>query len=162
MKRLLQPDLMVEHLFDVPLELLKEKEIRGIIFDLDNTIISWNSKEMTLDIVQWLSELKVQGFQLYIVSNSLKSRVRKIAERLEVPYTGRAGKPLNGGFNAALKTFGLDASKVAVIGDQLFTDVFGGNRIGAFTILVKPLSRNEFFTTKLTRFLEEFIIKKNE
>lgn len=161
-RRLLQPDLIVDHLFDIPLEELKQKRIQGIIFDLDNTIIAWSGNEMEADIVSWLHGLKTRGFQIYIVSNSLKNRVKKIADMLRVGYTARAGKPMSGGFFKALQYFSLDGERVAVVGDQLLTDVLGGNRIGAFTILVKPLGENEFFTTKLTRKLEKILLKKRK
>lgn len=161
-KGLLRPDLMVEHLFDIPLDVLEKNQIRGMIFDLDNTIIAWNGKEMEEDIIHWLRTVQKRGFQLYIVSNSMKNRVRRIAEQLSVPFTARAGKPMRGGFRDALTLFGLDGGSVAVVGDQLFTDVLGGNRIGAFTILVKPLSDREFFTTKLTRIVEKIMLRKRK
>ena len=159
-RRLLYPDLEVERLIDIPMTLLKEKNIQGLIFDLDNTIIGWDSNEMQQEIISWLSNLKDKGFKIYIVSNSMKKRVKNIAESLSIPYIARAGKPMNYGFLKALKNLNLDSNSVAVVGDQIFTDVLGGNRIGAFTILVKPLSKKEFFTTQLTRKFERLLLDR--
>lgn len=159
-KRLLYPNLEVEHLFDIPLTLLQEKNIQGFIFDLDNTIIAWDSNEMQAEITKWLKALMQQGFKIYIVSNSMTGRVKNIAEKLALPYTARAVKPMNYGFRQALKELNLDSAHVAVVGDQVFTDVLGGNRIGAFTILVKPLGKKEFFTTQITRAFERLIINR--
>lgn len=159
-RHLFHPDLEVDHLFDIPLPLLREKNIQGLIFDLDNTIIAWDSNKMQAEIILWLEKLIHQGFKIYIVSNSMKTRVKTIAEKLSLPYAARAGKPMNYGFRRALKEFGLKSSSVAVIGDQVFTDILGGNRIGAFTILVKPLGEKEFFTTKITRTFERFVINR--
>ena len=159
-RRLLYPDLEIERLIDIPMTLLKEKNIQGLIFDLDNTIIGWDSNEMQQEIISWLSNLKDNGFKIYIVSNSMKKRVKNIAESLSIPYIARAGKPMNYGFLKALKNLNLDSKSVAVVGDQIFTDVLGGNRIGAFTILVKPLSKKEFFTTQLTRKFERLLLDR--
>lgn len=150
---------MIDHLFEVPLIELKKRNIAGIVFDLDNTIIAWSSKEMEQTVIDWLSQLKDQGFKLCIVSNSMESRVGRIARNLMIPYIARACKPLGCGFHAALKEISLQSYQVAVVGDQLFTDVFGGNRIGSFTILVKPLGNQEFIITKLTRILEKIVLK---
>lgn len=158
-RNLLRPNLMIDHLFEIPLIELKKEHITGIVFDLDNTIIAWSSKEMEQTVIDWLSHLKDQGFKLCIVSNSMESRVSRIAQKLMVPYIARACKPMGHGFHIALKKLNLQSSQVAVIGDQLFTDVFGGNRMGAFTILVKPLGSQEFIMTKLTRILEKIVLK---
>lgn len=162
MKRLLRPNLEVGNLKEIPLDVLAKKNIRGIIFDLDNTIIAWDKREMEQEIIEWLRLLQAKGFKLCIVSNSMKKRVRIIAESLAFPYAARAGKPLRRGFRKALELLSLEGDEVAVVGDQLFTDVLGGNRIGAFTILVRPLGQKEFFTTRCMRILEGLVFKRKK
>lgn len=156
-KRLFYPDLSVDHIRDIPIDILEAKQIRGVIFDLDNTIIAWGSANMDGEMIKWLRLLEKRGFRLCIVSNSMKKRVREIAQSINIPYIARAGKPLRSGFCRALQTLDLHGNEVAVVGDQRFTDIVGGNRIGAFTILVNPLGAKEFFATKITRSLVKLL-----
>lgn len=156
-KRLFYPDLSVDHIRDIPIDILEAKQIRGVIFDLDNTIIAWGSANMDGEMIKWLRLLERRGFRLCIVSNSMKKRVREIAQSINIPYIARAGKPLRSGFCRALQTIDLRGNEVAVVGDQRFTDIVGGNRIGAFTILVNPLGEKEFFATKITRSLVKLL-----
>jgi len=158
--QLLCPDAMPESLFDIDFDKLTDLGIKGIIFDLDNTIIPWDSSEMCPDICAWLTEVLGKGFKVSIVSNNWHSRVRKIANRLDVPFVARAYKPAKFGFRSALATMELGPEETAVVGDQLFTDVLGGNRLGLFTIWVKPLTRNEFVGTKIKRYMESWVVRR--
>jgi hypothetical protein len=108
-----------------------------------------------------MQRVKNLGFQVYIVSNALPRRVRYFSEKLEVPGIHSARKPRRRGFREALKAMGLKRSEVAVVGDQVFTDVWGGNRMGLFTILVIPLNKKEFLLTRLVRKIERWLLKKH-
>ncbi|MBP2645406.1 MAG: superfamily [Firmicutes bacterium] len=160
MYRLLCPEFIVESLFSIDFEQLKKREIKGIIFDLDNTIIPWDSLEMCPDICTWLERVREYGFKVSIVSNNWHERVKKIAFRLNLPYVARAYKPASYGFRKALAQMGLSAEETAIVGDQLFTDVLGGNRIGLCTIWVKPLTDKEFIGTRLQRYMERWVVKR--
>jgi len=157
--RLLCPNALVESLFDIDFEQLKNQGIKGIIFDLDNTIIPWDSSDMCPTICAWLEQVAAQGFKISIVSNNWHKRVRKIAQRLDVPFVARAYKPAKNGFRRALSVMSLGANEAAVVGDQLFTDVLGGNRLGLCTIWVKPLNPQEFVGTKIQRYMERWAVK---
>ena len=158
--QLLCPDAMFESLFDIDFDKLIDLGIKGIIFDLDNTIIPWDSSEMCPDVCAWIAEVHSKGFKVSIVSNNWHSRVREIANRLDLPFVARAYKPAKFGFRSALATMELEPSETAVIGDQLFTDVLGGNRLGLFTIWVKPLTRREFVGTKIKRYMEGWVVRR--
>lgn len=149
---------MVNSLYDIDPQKLKKRGIRGIVFDLDNTIIPWDQPTMSPEIIQWLQELLAQDFKLCLVSNNMGKRVKKIAEIINIPFVARAYKPAKSGFRQAGITMKLPAHQIAVVGDQLFTDVLGGNRVGFHTIWVTPLTTTEFIGTKITRRLEKIAV----
>ncbi|MGL5512638.1 MAG: YqeG family HAD IIIA-type phosphatase [Sporomusa sp.] len=158
MLKLLTPCLVVDTLYDIDLDMLKRRGIRGIILDLDNTIIPWNSPDLCPNMRNWLSQLEGHGLKLCLVSNNKEKRVSQIAAQCGAPFIARALKPFPTGFRQAVNTMALDPVQVAVVGDQLFTDMLGGNRLGLFTIWVKPLTTQEFFGTKITRQLEKLAV----
>jgi len=157
--RIFCPDRVVESLYDIDFDELQDQGVRGIIFDLDNTIIPWDSADMCPDISEWLRGVVAKGFKVSIVSNNWHKRVKEIALKFDLPFVSRAYKPAKMGFRKALAAMGLEAGETAVVGDQLFTDVVGGNRLGLMTIWVKPLTTREFIGTRLQRRLEKVIVR---
>ena len=162
MIKILYPQLYVKSLFKIDLQILKNRGIKGIIFDLDNTIIPRDQKNFTPDIEDWLLKLKEQDFKLCIASNNRRQhRVSYLAQVLDIPYIYKAGKPRRKAFRRAMHLLSTDANTTAVIGDQVFTDVYGGNRMGLFTILVVPLPGKEFWgTTFFNRRFEKLVLFK--
>jgi len=158
--KLLQPDLILEDVFAIDLQELRARGITGLLIDLDNTIVPWEDSHMDEGFRQWVQEVKNQGFSLCLVTNALEHRTQGFADLLGIPAVGRAWKPLNRAFARGLAELNLPASQVAVVGDQMFTDILGGNRMGLFTILVNPLSREELNTTKFMRKLEGKVLDK--
>ncbi|PRR69934.1 YqeG family HAD IIIA-type phosphatase [Neomoorella humiferrea] len=159
MLKLLQPDLYVRSLRDIPLAALKARGIRGLIIDLDNTVTEWGRATLDREVYQWFMDLKKQGLRACLVSNNRDERVKKIASHLGIPGISRAGKPRRRAFYQAMAVMETAVGNTAVIGDQVFTDVLGGNRLGLFTILVMPINKREFFGTRLMRQLEKLITK---
>jgi HAD superfamily phosphatase (TIGR01668 family) len=156
---LLCPNLILDSLHDLEHKSLKELGIKGIIFDLDNTIIPWDSQHMSLEIIELLKSLIANGFKICLLSNNMDKRVKNIAEKFGIPFVSRAYKPAKSGFRNAVTAMSLSSNQVAVVGDQLFTDILGGNRAGLVTIWVKPLSTREFIGTKITRRLEKIAVQ---
>ncbi|SHG67032.1 hypothetical protein SAMN02745221_00730 [Thermosyntropha lipolytica DSM 11003] len=156
----LYPKLYVASLRDIPLEQFKEMGKKAFIFDLDNTITAWNSNEIAEDIVEWFMAIKEQGFKICLVSNNGEQRVLGVARSLDIPYVCRAGKPRRGAFYKALSVLQVSPEEAVVVGDQIFTDILGGNRAGIDTVLVMPIARREFIGTKISRFFEYFIIRR--
>jgi hypothetical protein len=159
MLELLQPDEYVRSVFDVDLDSLKGKGIRGLIIDIDNTLVSWDTKTADPKILQWFAVLKEKGFRTCILSNNTKDRVVKFTEEIRVPAVYRAAKPRKKAFERAIGMMGTTRSDTAVIGDQIFTDVLGGKRLGLYAMLVMPVSEKEFITTKIVRKIEKRIIR---
>lgn len=151
--------MIVKSLYDIDMNTLQQKGIRGIIFDLDNTIIPWDSPNMSPDVIQWLKNVVVQGFKICLVSNNMDKRVKNIAGIFGIPFVSRAYKPAKSGFRQAIVALDLTEDQVAVVGDQLFTDILGGNRLELYTIWVTPLSTKEFIGTRITRRLEKLTVR---
>lgn len=157
---LLTPSLCVPNVPAVDLEKLRSRGIRGLLLDLDNTIIRRDRAFFPGEILLWVEEAKRKGFKLGIVSNNSHERVTTLAGELGVPAVGRAVKPFPGPFRRALVMLGTPPEQSAVIGDQLFTDILGGNLAGLYTILVDPLPGREFWGTRLfSRRLEKVVLR---
>ncbi|UWG95746.1 YqeG family HAD IIIA-type phosphatase [Dehalobacter sp. DCM] len=161
MRGLLRPDLEYDLVQDIKVEDLHAYGIKGVILDLDNTITPWNDRTITKEVIVWFKMLKTAGIQACIVSNNKgPDRVSTVANLLEIQYVHRAKKPRKSAFRKGLDVLGLPESEVAVIGDQLFTDIFGGNVSGMKTILVSPIHSKEYPGTKVLRFMERLVGRK--
>ena len=152
--KLLIPDAILESVFTIDLAKLKRRQLKGLLVDIDNTIVPWGQPHIEEAFVHWVQHAKEQGFKVCLVSNAKRQRTQVFADLLDIPAVGQALKPLNRAFRRGMKLLNLSPTEVAVIGDQLFTDVFGGNRLGLYTILINPLSTTELGATKIMRQLE--------
>jgi HAD superfamily phosphatase (TIGR01668 family) len=138
---------------------LQKDGVDTVILDLDNTLVEWQKHDVPADIRQWLRDLKAAGFKLCLLSNTrFGRRLKKLSEELEIPYVRRAAKPGKRGFRAALEMLGSEASKTVIIGDQMFTDVWGANRSGIYSVMVAPMARREFIGTKVSRVAERVLL----
>ncbi len=155
-----RPDQVAPKLEDVDLGNLQKKGVRGIICDIDNTLLPWDQEIPEEGVREWVAEAKKLNFKVVLLSNAMPKRARSLSKQLKIPAKAQAVKPRRKGFKGALKEMELEAREVAVVGDQLFTDIWGGNRMGMYTILVSPLAEKEFFSTKILRFFEIKIKKK--
>lgn len=160
MWQLFYPRQHLHSIFDLDPEHLRYLGIKGIITDMDNTLVPWNDRSVYPRLSRWLKNLQDKGFLLYIISNSTPRRGKKLAGELGIPAIWYAIKPRRRAFRRAIKEMGLSPSQVAVIGDQIFTDILGGNRLGLYTILVTPICDKEFIWTRLVRRLEIIILQK--
>lgn len=159
MLRLLYPRLYVPSLFAIDFDHLRGKGIRGLIFDLDNTLVRRDCDCVPDYVVNWLGALQESGFGLCIVSNNGQERVRRLTAPLAIPAVHRAVKPLSYPFLKGMGILGTTPGQTAVIGDQIFTDVLGGNLQGMYTILVVPMEGKEFIGTRLiSRPLEKLVL----
>jgi len=156
-----RPTYLIEgDVTDIQLAKLKADGVRGLIFDLDSTLVAPRSGHVTEDVERWLTEAR-QTFKVAIVSNNKKEPyLEHIRSLLDMPTIGKAAKPSRKGFYDALTQLGLEPREVAVIGDRPLTDVWGGQRAGMKTVLVWPLkSMNEPSWITFFRKLERLVIK---
>lgn len=157
----LLPKMRVRSVYDINLDELAAKGLRGIITDLDNTLVGAKEPLATPELVAWLDKVRSAGFKVVIVSNNNETRVGKFAVPLDIPFVHAARKPTMPAFRRALSLLGLEASQTVMIGDQMMTDVLGGNRMGLFTILVAPIApADEGVMTLVNRRIERFALAR--
>lgn len=156
----LQPGLILDHVADITPELLLGRELRGVLLDLDNTLIEYGSYAEASEVQAWAADLLLSGVKLYLLSNAMPERVRFWTDKLGFAGHGLASKPMPSAFKRAARNMGLAPREVAMVGDQLFTDVLGGNLAGMFTIMVRPLIDNGLPHTRLTRKVERLVLRR--
>jgi len=156
---ILRPKVYVDSICNIDLKkLIKVKNIKGILIDLDNTLVAWGKKEVSQKNIDWVNEAKKLGLKICIVSNTNSKRVAELAKIFDVPYHSKYFKPFSVAFNSGLKILDTKKSETVVIGDQIFTDIWGGNRLKLLTILVTPIVKKDSIGTFLHRNLEKTII----
>ena len=156
----LYPDIYIENVKSIDIELLNKYEIKGLILDIDNTLIDYD-KKMLDGAKEWCDTLKEQGIKMCILSNTNKAyKVKKVADILNLEYEYFAHKPSRKGFDKAKKILNLESQNIAVVGDQIFTDVLGGRRSNMKTILTKPIDERDILITKIKRPFEKIVINK--
>jgi uncharacterized protein len=150
-----RPSAFAPSLPDIDLDDLQACGIAFLILDLDNTITQWQRLEIPDKVAEWIAQAADRGMKLCIASNTRNTRrLNDISGRLGIPALSRALKPRKKGFSEAMKLMSAEQARTAVIGDQLLTDIFGGNRAGLYTILVAPMHPREFIGTKISRLFE--------
>lgn len=154
------PNQHVKSISEISPSDLKKQGMKGIITDLDNTLVAWNEPDATPDIIDWFKVMEENDIKVTIISNNKESRVRIFSEPLKAPFVHSARKPLKRAFIRAAKEMGLKREEIVVIGDQVLTDVFGGNRAGFHTILVVPIIKTDDKITKFNRKMERRILDK--
>lgn len=152
------PDLVVDSIYDIDTQTLVNNNIKGLIFDIDNTLIKASEKEADEKTIALVDMLKCNGFKIALVSNGRKKRVEEFNRKLKVHAVHEAVKPMTKGFIEAVNAMGISPEETAVVGDQIFTDIYGGNRLNMFTILVKPLGFREMFLIKIKRIGEMYVL----
>jgi uncharacterized protein len=153
------PHAIVHAIYDIDLPKLREQGIRGIITDLDNTLVGAREPLATPELVAWLDRVREHGFRVVIVSNNNRTRVSRFADPLGIPYIHAARKPANRAFRQALNLLGLKPNEAVVVGDQMMTDVLGGKRMGLHTILVTPIApADEGIMTRVNRLIEKIAL----
>lgn len=155
-----KPTYMIESVEKIPFVLLERDNIKGLIFDVDNTI-STMGKGIVKECYEWIKEAKEMGYKVCILSNSVNfKKVKKIMQELDVMGLCFARKPSTKGFEMALNLLDLKKEQVIMIGDQVFTDVWGANRFGIKSILVNPINKKEGIFTLMKRPLEKIVLNK--
>ncbi len=158
----LYPKIYLKKVQEITYQMLQENGILGVILDVDNTLIDYY-KNMPEGVQKWCENLKKQGIKFCIASNSnKKEKVEMVANKLDIPYIYFAKKPLKRGLRKACTIMQIEPEKVAVVGDQIFTDILGANRTGMYSILVEPIEEKDIFITLIKRPIENYIKKKYE
>jgi|HubBroStandDraft_4_1064222.scaffolds.fasta_scaffold00026_23 HAD superfamily phosphatase (TIGR01668 family) len=154
------PDRFAPRLHDVPHEELEAAGIRGLIVDLDNTLLGFRETELAREHIDWVERAQARGFRIVMLSNNFSERVRRLAAELNVACFPNALKPLPFGFLRAKRCLQLRRREIAVVGDQLFTDVLGGKLCGLYTILTEPIELKDFAVTRVFRYFERLMLRE--
>ncbi len=136
---LFYPTIYRRRITDVTAEDLRRLGVRGILLDVDNTLTIHDAPDLTDEVKAWLSAMQTEGFLLAVVSNNRPERVAPFAEKIGLPFTAHARKPLPTGYRKAAKMLGIPARECVAIGDQIFTDTMGANLSGMKSILLEPI-----------------------
>ena len=156
------PKAYLNKVTDIDLEFLRQRNIKGLLIDIDNTLIPKDGRVIE-NLEEWAKKLREEGkIKLCILSNTnKKEKAKKMSEVLKSEYyIYFAKKPLKFGFNKAKKKLNLENENIAVVGDQMLTDVLGANRSKMYSILVKPLEEKDIFITRFNRMIEKRILER--
>lgn len=157
---ILYPKANFNNVREIDINFLQKNNIKALILDVDNTLIDYD-KNLEPETIKWAEELKKQGIKLYILSNSnKKEKVETVAKKLNIEYDYFAKKPLKMGFKKVQEKLQEKPENIGVVGDQIFTDVVGGNRCKMFTILVEPIAEKDIWITMIKRPIENAIKNK--
>ena len=157
---ILYPNAHFNNVREITINFLKNNKINALILDVDNTLIDYD-KNLSQDTIEWAENLKKNKIKLYILSNTNKQKkVKEVARKLQVEYIYFAKKPMKSGFRKVQKILNEEPENIGVVGDQIFTDVVGGNRCKMFTILVEPIAEKDILITLIKRPIENAIKKR--
>ena len=156
----LLPKEYVKSIFDIQIDELVRRGYKGIITDLDNTLVEWDREEATPELMEWLKKVSEAGMKVIIVSNNNEQRVKSFVTPLGIPFVFKARKPLGKSFRYACEVLELPPEKTVMLGDQLFTDILGGNLAGIYTILVAPVAATDGFFTRFNRRAERIAMHR--
>lgn len=152
------PTYTFDKVESIPYKLLEELNIKLVLLDMDNTLID-NKGNYSKELKKWVKYIKSKGVKAYIFSNSIsESMVKKTAKGLGMMYYYKAKKPRQKGYNYIIDKTKVKKENILMIGDQLFTDIYGGNRFGIKTVLVKPINKKEIIVSKVKRPIEKFVL----
>ena len=150
------PDMYVMNIYEINYEKLKSMGIKCLLFDLDNTIAPYSKTEPDKKLKEFIHKLE-RNFKVIILSNSGKKRLKPFKEGLNVDVAFKSKKPFSKKYKKIMKMYHFKTNEMACIGDQLMTDILGGNKLDIYTILVERISKYERFPTKINRFFEKII-----
>ncbi len=154
------PDMYQKSIYHIDYDKLKADGIKCLLFDLDNTCVPQKVKSPSERLTVLFDKLRDMGFKVIIFSNATKKRLTAFKNALDVDCSYSSRKPLSYKFIKVMNKFNFDLSETVIIGDQLFTDIYGGNKVGIKTILVNPMSTYDLPFTRILRFFERKIMKR--
>ncbi len=157
MLKMFYPDREEDSTYDIDFEALYKNGYRGVIFDIDNTLVP-HGAPADERAVALFERLRMIGFQTMLLSNNKEPRVKMFHDGVHSSYIYKAGKPGRAGYQKAMEQMGTDVNNTLFVGDQLFTDVWGAKRTGIFSILVHPIHPKEEIQIVLKRYLEKVVL----
>jgi HAD superfamily phosphatase (TIGR01668 family) len=161
MLRWITPDIRVDSVLDLEPEWLAELGLESLLLDVDCTLKNYRAEDLRPEVAAWLDGLRAAGIGLCLVSNGGGGRIRRFAEKLDLPFVAKALKPLPFGCRRAVRRMAFDPKRTAFVGDQLFADVMAGKLAGLRSILVRPIDPHEEpWFTRLKRGPERLLLRR--
>lgn len=157
---LFRPTYVFDKVTGVTPQFLRDKRIKGLLLDLDNTLTTHNNPVPPQSSLDWLDTMRSAGIKMIIVSNNHPPRVKPFADALRLDFESEGRKPLTFGYTRAIKRLGLDKKNVAAVGDQIFTDVLGSNLKGIRSIFVFPIEPETSRPFRFKRAIEKVFLPK--
>ncbi len=151
------PNQYLNSAYEIDFEKMYEKGFRGIIFDIDNTLVP-HGLPADERAVALFKRLKKIGYKVIMISNNKEPRVKMFCDAVDAPYIYKAGKPNPNSYRTAMSKIGTNSKNTLFVGDQIFTDVWGANQAGIYSILVKPIHPKEEIQIVLKRYLEKIVL----
>ena len=158
---LFKPTIWVKSVLQIDKQLLNKLRVKGLILDLDNTLSMHGSPAAEMGVTEWLQKMRQLGIKMVVASNNYEKRVAPLSKELGLDFISFGCKPLPFGIRKAGKMLGIPKSQIAIVGDQIFTDVMGGNLSGIRTILVEPFYLEKGMGFKLKRKIESVVFKRD-
>ena len=159
---LLRPNIKLDIITDISVDILKKYNITALILDVDNTLSTHHGQVLTDGLEEWLKNMRENNIKLTVLSNSTKKRLDPFAKKIGLDYISLGLKPLPFGYLRALKALGTKRKNTAIVGDQIFTDTLGGNLVGLNTVLLTPIKPETSLRFRFKRRIEKFLIKHLE
>lgn len=156
---LLRPNIKLDKITDISVDILKKYNITALILDVDNTLSTHHGQVLTDGLENWLENMRENNVKLTVLSNSTKKRLDPFAKKIGLDYISLGLKPLPFGYLRALKALGTKRKNTAIVGDQIFTDTLGGNFVGLNTVLLTPIKPETSLRFRFKRRIEKFLIK---
>ena len=154
-----RPNIKLDKITDISVEILNKYNIDSLILDVDNTMSTHHGQILTDGLTDWIDMMHKNSIGLIVLSNSKVQRVKPFAEKINLPYISLGLKPLPFGYIKALKRANSKRKNTAIVGDQIFTDVLGGSIVGVKKILLTPIKPEDGLSFKIRRKIEKFLFK---
>lgn len=156
-----KPNYILNSVTDITPEFLKDNNIDALLLDVDNTLsVAHGNKTLKKGVPEWLSVMRENDVPMMILSNAKIKRARLFADSVALDVVGMSAKPLPFGYIKAAHKLGLKRKSIAMVGDQIFTDVFGGKLSGVKTVFVTDITPEDTNFFKIKRYFERIMLKR--
>lgn len=156
---MLKPDIKLDRITEITPDMLRKRGIEALLLDVDNTMSTHHGQVLTDGLTEWISLMLHEKIKLIVVSNSKRARVEPFAEKIGLDFISLACKPLPFGYLHAVGRLGVKRKAAAIVGDQIFTDIIGGNCVGVNTVLLTPIKPEDGLSFKIRRRLERVVFR---
>ena len=156
---LFKPNVKLNNITDISLQLLNELDIKALLLDVDNTLSTHHGQDLANGLLDWITVMQNAGIKLLILSNSKNKRVEPFAKKIGLDFIPLALKPLPFKFFAAFKKLKIKKRHIALVGDQLFTDSLGAHLSGIKSVILDPILPEPMLSFRIRRFFEKQLYK---